>query len=89
MSQPKFYYVYVLQSGKDGHFYTGYTNDLRRRLQEHQEGSVRSTSNRLPLKLVYYEACITQADATKREKYLKTAWGKRYLKGRLAGYLTG
>jgi putative endonuclease len=39
--------------------------------------------------LVYYEACRTQTDATKREKYLKTAWGKRYIKSRLAGYLTG
>ena len=89
MSHIKFHYVYVLHSGKDDQLYTGYTNDLRRRLQEHEQGSVRSTAHRLPVKLVYYEACLSQADATKREKYLKTAWGKRYLKGRIGTYLTG
>jgi putative endonuclease len=85
----KFSYVYVLRSRKDGDLYTGYTSDLRSRFEEHQSGAVRSTRNRLPVELVYYEACLSQADATKREKYLKTAWGKRYLKSRLGGYLTG
>lgn len=85
----EFHYVYVLQSLVDGNFYTGYTNDLRRRVEEHNTGKVPSTAARRPLKLVYYEACRSQADATHREKYLKTAWGKRYLKSRLAGYLTG
>lgn len=84
-----FHYVYVLRSLKDGDFYTGYTSDLRRRLREHRSGTVRSTMNRLPVELVYYEACRSQADATKREKYLKSAWGKRYIKGRLEVYLTG
>jgi putative endonuclease len=82
-------YVYVLQSGKDGNFYTGWTNDLRKRFAEHQNGKVYSTKQRLPMKLVYYEACVDRKDALKREKYLKTAWGKRYLKGRMKGYLTG
>ena len=85
----KFSYVYVLRSRKDGDLYTGYTSDLRKRFEEHQSGAVQSTKNRLPVELVYYEACLSQADATKREKYLKTAWGKRYLKSRLANYLTG
>ena len=89
MDNPPFHYVYVLLSDKDGQFYTGYTSDLRRRLAEHHAGSVRSTKSRLPVRLVYYEACLSQADATKREKYLKSAWGKRYIKGRLADYLTG
>ena len=70
-------------------FYTGYTKDLRKRLEEHNKGLVQSTKNRRPLKLVYYEGCLTQKDATQREKYLKTAWGKRYLKNRLKNYLTG
>jgi putative endonuclease len=85
----EFHYVYVLQSLADGNFYTGYTNDLRRRMEEHHAGKVPSTVVRRPLQLVYYEACRSRADATLREKYLKTAWGKRYLKGRLADYLTG
>jgi len=83
------HYVYVLRSQADGNFYVGYTNDLKRRFAEHEAGRVPSTRNRRPLELVYYEACRSQEDATKREKYLKTAWGKRYIKSRLAGYLTG
>jgi len=83
------YYVYVLQSLKDKQFYVGYTDDLNNRLKAHSKGRVVSTRNRRPLKLVYYEACLNQQDATKREKYLKTAWGKRYIKNRLKQYLTG
>jgi putative endonuclease len=83
------FYVYVLQSGKDSNFYVGYTNDLRQRLEVHQSGRVKSTKNRLPVTLIYWEGCLNQADATQREKYLKTAWGKRYLKNRLKNYLTG
>lgn len=81
------YYTYVLQSKKDFNFYTGYTKDLKNRLEEHNAGKVLSTKNRLPLDLVYYEACINQQDATHREKYLKTAWGKRFIKLRLKNYL--
>lgn len=85
----KFFYVYVLRSRKDGHSYTGYTHDLRQRLHLHQSGAVESTRDRLPVELIYYEACQHQQDATRREKYLKSAWGKRYLKSRLRNYLTG
>ena len=81
------FYVYVLHSEKDGLLYTGATSDLRARLQEHESGRVHSTSNRLPVRLVYYEACISQADAFRREKYLKSGPGKRYLKNRLREYL--
>ena len=83
------FYVYVLQSLKDGGFYTGYSDDLKRRFAEHGNGDVISTKNRLPVKLVYYEASCNQQDALHREKYLKTAWGKRYVKTRLRNYLTG
>lgn len=84
-----FHYVYVLRSAADGNFYVGYTNDLKRRFAEHEQGKVPSTKSRLPVELVYYEACRSREDATKREKYLKTAWGKRYIKFRLVSYLTG
>src|ERR1035437_6421193 len=83
------FYVYVMQSLKDGGFYTGYSDDLKRRFTEHSSGAVISTRNRLPVKLVYYEASCNQQDALRREKYLKTAWGKRYVKTRLRNYLTG
>ena len=83
------YYVYVLRSLKDKYFYVGFAKDLPTRLKTHNDGLVPSTRNRLPLQLVYWEGCLNQTDATRREKYLKTAWGKRYLKTRLKNYLTG
>jgi putative endonuclease len=82
-------YVYVLRSVKDQMFYVGFTKDLRRRLQDHNKGLVPSTKRRTPLDLVYWEGCVNQEDATQREKYLKSSWGKRYIKNRLRGYLTG
>ncbi len=84
-----YYYVYVLKSGSDGQFYTGYTSDLRKRLESHSKGKVPSTKNRRPLKLVYFEGCLNQQDATHREKYLKSTYGKRYIKNRLKNYFTG
>jgi len=82
-----YYYIYVLKSLKDGMFYTGYTNNLSRRLKEHNKGIVTSTKNRIPFELVYWEGCLNQQDATSREIYLKTAWGKRFIKNRLKNYL--
>ena len=85
----KYFYVYVLQSQKDNNFYTGYTNDIKRRIKEHNEGKNKSTKNRRPFKLIYWEGCLNQQDATSREKYLKSSWGKRYIKNRNKNYLTG
>lgn len=76
------WYTYVLLSKKDGKHYTGSTNDLKRRLQQHNNGEVESTSYRRPLELIYYEACLSEEKARKREKYFKTSWGKRYIKSR-------
>jgi Predicted endonuclease containing a URI domain len=84
----RYYYVYVLRSEKDRMFYTGYTADVENRLRQHNAGQVESTASRRPLVLIYWEACLNQQDATRREKYLKTTWGKRYLKSRLKNYLT-
>jgi putative endonuclease len=83
------HYVYILQSEVDGKLYTGCTGDLRNRLRQHNEGKVPATQSRVPLKLVYYEASISIDDAFRREKYLKTSYGKRYLKSRLRCYFTG
>ena len=82
------HYTYVLRSEKDSRLYTGSTNDLRRRLSEHNHGKVSSTKHREPFKLIYYEACINEQDARAREKYLKTGMGKRYLKNRLKRFLS-
>jgi putative endonuclease len=83
------YYTYVLLSEKDGGFYIGFTKNLKLRFEHHTKGQVDSTKDRRPLMLIYYEACLTQQDATKREKYLKTYNGKRFLHNRLKSYLTG
>ena len=85
----EFYYVYVLLSDKDNKFYTGFTNNLKRRFEEHCKGYVESTKDRRPLTLIYYEACLTQEDTTHREKYLKSFHGKMFLRNRLKSYLTG
>ncbi len=77
------YYVYVLKGPKQR--YTGFTNDLKRRLEKHNGNEVPSTKNRGPWKIIYYEACLSEKNARLREKYLKTAWGKRYLNNRLKG----
>ena len=85
----KYYYVYALQSDKDNNFYVGFTINLTRRIKEHNNGKVISTKTRIPFKLVYWEGCLSQQDATKREKYLKSSWEKRYIKNRISNYLTG
>jgi putative endonuclease len=72
------YYAYVLLSNKDGLMYTGYTKDIVNRLMEHNNGKVPSTKLRTPLKLIYWEGCLHQQDATRREKYLKSGIGKIY-----------
>ena len=83
------YYTYALKSAKDEAFYVGFTKNLKLRFEKHNKGFVESTKNRRPLTLVYYEACLDQSDATKREKYLKTYHGRIFLRKRLKSYLTG
>lgn len=67
--------------------YTGYTTDINKRLEQHNKGLVSSTKNRIPFQLIYWEGCLNQQDATRREKYLKSGNGKIYLKNRLKNYL--
>ena len=81
-------YSYVLLSDRDGKFHIGSTGDLRERLQQHDKGQVRSTAYRRPLRLIYYEGCLSADDARRRERYLKTGRGGRYLKQRLASWLS-
>ena len=73
------YYIYILLE-KNGQFYTGFSADLRQRIKDHNAGKVESTRDRRPLKLIHYEAYIKESDARRREKYLKTTEGKRFLK---------
>ncbi len=82
------HYTYVLQSLKDGKWYTGYTDDLRKRFNQHNTGKVVSTKGRGPFRLIYYEACHDEHDAKAREKHLKSGMGKKYLTNRLKRFLS-
>ena len=81
-----FIYVYVLLSHRDGGWYTGYTEDLRKRYAQHQAGDSASTRYRGPWEIIYYEASLNIDDARARERYLKSGMGKRYIKNRLKPY---
>ena len=81
------YYTYVLLSKKDKNFYVGYTDDLKNRIKQHKSGKAESTKYRLPVILIYYECCLNKFDAIKRERYLKSGMGKRYIRNRLKNYL--
>lgn len=65
------FYVYILKSKKDSNLYIGSTNNLKRRLKEHNFGEVFSTRLRKPFELIYYEVYIAEEDARRREKNLK------------------
>lgn len=82
------FYTYVIQSKKDKRWYTGATDDLRKRFNLHNKNQVISTKSRGPFELIYYEACLNQNDAFRREKYLKSGPGKRYIKNRLKRFLS-
>ncbi len=77
------FYVYILKSLQDSELYTGFTNNLSERFSKHQSGKVFSTQSRRPFKLLYYEACLAKEDALKREKFLKSGWGRNFVKKRL------
>ena len=75
------HYIYVLQSSKDGELYIGVTNNLDKRIREHNQGKVFSTKRREPFKLIYFEGFLSTIDAYNREKYLmKTGWGRKHLR---------
>lgn len=82
------YCTYVLRSNKDGKLYTGFTNDIRKRFRQHNNNEVASTKGRWPFELIYYEAYRDKFDAIAREKYLKSGYGKRYLRNRLKRFLS-
>ncbi len=65
------FYVYLLKSKKDGSLYVGYTSDLKRRFDEHNQKKNRSTKHKAPFQLIYYEAYGSRADAKERESQLK------------------
>lgn len=77
------YYVYVLVSEIDGSWYIGYTQDIEKRLIEHNTGRTITTNKKKPWHILYYEVSFHREDAIARELYLKSGMGRRYLKNRL------
>lgn len=74
------YTVYVLQSLKDGGLYIGFSNNLERRLLEHNSGNTKSNKSRVPFKVIYQESSSGRVNARKREQYLKSGCGREFLK---------
>ncbi len=81
------YFVYVLKSQLDNGWYIGYSEDLDRRLIEHNSGKNISTHARRPFILIYYEAYVNKLDALGREKFLKSGAGRNFLKKQMSHYL--
>lgn len=82
-----FQIVYILKSKVDDGFYVGYTENIKRRLKEHNSGLNQSTKSKKPWKLIFFEGYLDKKDAQRREKYLKTSQGMRLLKRMLKEYL--
>lgn len=83
------YYVYILQSLHDNKIYTGFTANLKNRIRQHTSGEVSSTKNRRPLRLVYYQAFLSELDARREERYLKSGGkAKNSLKSRITESLS-
>jgi len=79
------FYMYVLENEK-GDFYTGFTQDLKKRFVKHNRGQNVSTRGH-EWRCIYYEACLDEEDARRRERYFKTTDGRRALRTRLKVYL--
>ncbi len=78
------FYTYVIYCNKTGTMYTGATMDLTKRMEQHCSGKVFYTRNKGPVELVYFEACLNKDDAYRRERYLKSGMGKRYIRNRIS-----
>lgn len=74
------YYVYTLLSLLDKKFYTGFTTNLKQRLQQHSCGEVASTKHRRPLQLIHYEYFINRIDAETKERFFKSGFGRSQLR---------
>jgi putative endonuclease len=79
------YEVYVLEDD-DKKLYKGVTNDINRRLDEHRRGKTRTTRRMNNIRVIYTEEYKTFEEARKREVYLKTAAGRRFLKNKLKNW---
>ncbi len=73
------YYLYVLQSQKNGKYYVGITKDIKSRLNQHNRGAGKSTKSSKPWSLLYIEEYNSLSDASKRERYIKNQKSRLYI----------
>jgi putative endonuclease len=73
------YGVYILRSKKDKSLYIGYSNSIKRRVNEHQKGQCFSTANKRPWEIIYCELYKNREDAVHRESFFKSGWGRNYI----------
>jgi len=74
------YYCYVIRSKKDGSLYRGITNNVTRRVIEHNSGNNKSTKGKRPYELIYVEKYNIRVEARNREKYFKSGEGREFLR---------
>jgi len=75
------YRVYIIQSERNGSYYVGYSEDVVRRLEQHNAGKVKATRYRKPYRLVYQETYLTETEARQREHYIKSQKSKKFIEG--------
>ena len=80
------FYIYCIESVVNRELYFGFTKDLKKRIEEHNQKLNFSTKRYAPWKLIYYEACLNEKDAKRRENYFKTSQGRRMFQARLKEY---
>lgn len=74
------YFVYALQSKTCKRIYVGFTENLEKRIHQHNSGKTKSTKGYIPWELIYFEVVQDRFKAREREKYLKSGSGKEFLK---------
>ena len=78
------FFAYVLKSIEHGYFYKGHCQDLEKRILQHNSGMTKSIKPYIPFKLIYFEKFNTEKESIEREKYFKSAAGRRYLKNKIS-----
>jgi putative endonuclease len=73
------YFVYIIESEKDGSYYVGSTQDLDERIQRHNQGRSKYTKNKRPWRLLYFEEFPDRSSATARENQIKNRKKKEYI----------
>jgi len=73
------FYAYILRSQSTGRFYTGHTENLTKRIYEHNHQRTRSIKNRGPWELFYSEVFTTRSEASRRERQIKSMKSRHYI----------